>query len=726
MSSRSTPGALAWLAVCAALGLVAAARGSETQVWGLIPAAHRPVIEIDLRLHLDDGAPDEALEAAVLALEPLAGRCPLTPPPAEARRWLDAHALSLLPREYHSALADRLAPEALRSAIAGARARLASPFAGLVGDDLRRDPLRLAELAPQLTGRLGFLAAAGPEASARGDLVAPDGRSALLCFHHEGSAEDLRASAAALLAAHPVSLTVVGAPARDDAAAAALSAAPRVLTTLAAALTLVLALAFRSVRPVVALLLAILGPAALLAALVAPLGLLDLPLLALAVGISAAPARPDWTVTALSALALTPLLLTPYPAWQTWGLAWAAGLAAAGLARRLVQPALAAWLGKPAAERAPFGRPDPPPLRLRVALPAAAACAIVLSLGAWSSRHVRFDSPSPLPLADPELTAAEAAVRAEFFRPEDIAVLHSPGATPEEALARAAEELPALLSLVPTHVERVDAPGAFAVADDELKARLDGLLALDIRGRLELLRATIAEFGMRPDAFGEFIRAAGDDLRDPPSPESALAGPLGPWLAGKFGPDGMVTRVYLASEQGALPTTLDLRGPGVFARVEHDRFSARAGAVAAAGAWLSALVVWLATRRLALALALALAAIVAQCGLLVLLHLLGRSFGPLTLPVLLLAGSAAVVAGLRAVRALAAGRPWIDPGRLANALGPLAAALALLAAPEPVWRSLGIAAGLAVLCAHGVGGLVGPLLYALTSRAAERFYRRRE
>lgn len=724
MSDRSTYTALAWLAVCATLGLVAAVRGSEAQVWGLIPAAHRPVTEIDLRVRLDEAAPDEALEPAIAALEPIAGRCSLAPPPAEARRWLDAHALSLLPKEHHPALADRLAPEALRTTIAGAHARLASPFAGLVGDDLRRDPLRLAELGPEFAGRLGFLAGAGPEVSSRGDLLALDGRSALLCFQTGASGHELRDSAAALVGAHPVALAVVGAPARDDAALAALAAAPRVLLTLAAALTLVLALAFRSVRPVVALLLAVLGPAALLAALVAPLGLLDLPLLALAVGISAAPARPDWTVTALSALALTPLLLTPYPAWQTWGLAWAAGLAAAGLARRVVQPALAAWLAKPPAERGPLARPDPPPLRLRIALPAAAACAIILSLGAWSSRHVRFDSPSPLPLADPELAAAEAAVRAEFFRPEDLAVRHSPGDDPEEALARAADELPSLLALVPAQIDRLDAPGAFAVAEPELKARLDGLQALDIRGRLELLRATIAELGMRPDAFGEFIRGAADDLRDPPSPASALAGPLGPWLTGKHGPEGLVTRAYLASGTEALPPELDLRGPGVFARAEHGRFSARAGAIAAAGAWLSALVIWLATRRLALALALALATIVAECGLLALLHLLGRSFGPLTLPVLLLAGSAAAVAGLRAVRGLAAGRPWIDPGRLANALGPLAAVLALLAAPEPVWRSLAIATGLAILAAHAVGGLAGPLLYALTSRAAERFERR--
>jgi hypothetical protein len=720
---RTTFTALAWLALCAALGLVAATRGAEAQVWGLIPAAHQPLAETYLLVQLEDGAPDEALGPAVAALEPLAGRCPLAPPAAEARRWLDAHALSLLPRDYHSALADRLAPEALQVTIAGARARLASPFAGLVGDDLRRDPLRLAELGPGFSGRLGFLADAGPEVTPRGDLVALDGRGALLCFEASSSRE-VRNGAAALLDGHPVTLAVVGAPARDDAAREALAAAPRVLTALAAALTLVLALAFRRVRPVLALLLAVLGPAALLAVLVAPLGLLDLPLLALAVGISAAPARPDWTVTALSALALTPLLLTPYPAWHTWALAWAAGLAAAGLARRLVQPALTAWLRHPPAEHAPLGPPEPPPLRLRVALLAAAACAAILALGSWSSRHVRFDSPSPLALAAPALAAAEAEARAEFFRPEDLAVGHSPGAEPEEALARAAEDLPALLALMPEHVERLDAPGAFVVAEPELAERLAGLQALDIRGRLELLRASIAAHGMRPDAFAEFIRGAAEDLADPPSPASALAGPLGPWLRGKHGPDGVVTRAYLSSETAALPAGVDLRGPGVFARSERGRFSARAGAVAAAGAWLSALVIWLSTRRLALALALALAAIVAELGLVALLHLLGRSFGPLTLPVLLLTGSAAAVAGLRAVRSLAAGRPWVDPGRLANALGPLAAALALLTAPEPVWRSLGLAAGLAVLAAHSVGGLAGPLLYALMHRAAQRLLRR--
>src|SRR5690606_38577660 len=180
--------------------------------------------------------------------------------------------------------------------------------------------------------------------------------------------------------------------------------------------------------------------------------------------------------------------------------------------------------------------------------------------------------------------AAAAEVRAAFSRPEDVAVLHSPGADLPEALARAADDLPPLLTAVPAAIERVDAPGAFLVAEPELEARLVALKALDIRGRLELLRATIAEFGLRPDAFGEFLRSAEVDLDDPPSPDAALRGPLGPWLTSRHSPEGVVTRVYLASAQTPLPPLtasdggpLELRGPGVFARAEHGRFSARAG-----------------------------------------------------------------------------------------------------------------------------------------------------
>ncbi|HEY8378995.1 MAG TPA: hypothetical protein VIK91_21030, partial [Nannocystis sp.] len=248
---------LAWLAACMALGAYATSRGSEAQAWGLVPAHHQPAPEHALLVRLDDDAPDEALGPALTALEPLPGREPLAPPPAEARRWLDAHALSLLPREHHSALADRLTPDALKAAIAGARARLTSPFAGLVSDDLRRDPLRLDDLAgPGLSGRLGFLSftpTGGPDVSERGDLVALDRRRALVLVRSAASPQELRDRAAALVAAHPVEIAVAGGPARDEAAAAALAAAPRILTSLVAALTFVLALAFRRVRPVLAL-----------------------------------------------------------------------------------------------------------------------------------------------------------------------------------------------------------------------------------------------------------------------------------------------------------------------------------------------------------------------------------------------------------------------------------------------------------------------------------------
>jgi hypothetical protein len=722
---------LAWVLACAAFAALAVLRGAVGQPLALVPHEQQGPGETYLVVRVAQGAPEDALDPALLAIADDPARCLLGPPPAEARRWLDAHILSLLPREAHSQLAERLEPEAIRRAIAGAHARLASPFAGLVGDDLRRDPLALRALSEPAAGRLGFLSAdAGPTLNARGDLVAADGRRAVLCFRPGPSAQDLWARLQPRLAGHPVELALAGAAAREDAARSAVIAAPRLLTALAAALTLLLALALRRVRPVLALLLAVTGPAALLAAAVAPLGLHDVPLLALAVGVAAAPARPDLAVAALSSLALAPLLLTPYPALQKWAALWALAVAAAALARAVVQPALLAWLGGQPEPPAARGGEAPPPLRLRWAIPAACACATVLALGAWSFRHVRPPMSLVPALADAALADAEAELRGEFFAPDDVAVVASPGDDLPAALERAALDLPGLRPLLPA--ARLDAPGAYVVPAAELAGRQESLHKLDIRGRLELLRAAVAEHGMRPDAFAEFVRGVLADLDDPPTAESALDGPLGAWLRAAHDPAGaVVTRVYLSPGSAAPPPLtapdgrpLALRGPGAFARAEQARLSDRAGVSAAVGAWLAAFVVWLTTRRLALALALALAAIAAQCGLVLALDGLGRPFGAPLLPAFLLTGALAAVAGLRATRSRALGRPAIDPGRLAHATGPLAAALALLTAPEPAWRELGLAVAVGVLVAHAVGGLAGPALHALLDRAGERLLRR--
>jgi hypothetical protein len=718
-----------WVLACAAFAAIAALRGAEGQPLALVPHEHRGGGDTYLIVRLAVGADEDALDHALVAVADDPSRCPLGPPPAEARRWLDAHVLSLLPLPSHPQLAERLEPAAIRRAIAGAHARLASPFAGLVGDDLRRDPLALRALSEPTPGRLGFLSAdAGPTLNARGDLLAADGRRALVCLRPGPSVQDLWARLQSSLSGHPVEFTLVGAAARDEAARAAVIAAPGSLIALAAALTLLLSLALRRVRPVLALLLAVLGPAALLAAAVAPLDFHDVPLLALAIGAAAAPARPDLAVAAVTALALAPLLLTPYPALQTWAAAWALALAAAALARAAVQPLLLTCLGGQPDPPAPRGGEAPPPLRRAHAVPAALACAALLSLGTWSFRHVRPLAPTA---PAPAESAAEAEVRAEFFDPHDVAVLASPGDDLPAALERAALDLPGLAPLLPG--ARLDAPGAFVVPTGELEARQQALQKLDIRGRLELLRVSVAEHGMRPDAFAEFLRGVQADLDVPPTADAAQGGPLGPWLRTTHDPSGAVlTRIYLSPGTAALPPLtaadgrpLAVRGPGVFARAEQSRLSDRAGLTAAAGAWLAALLVWLSTRRLALALALALAALTAECGLVFILHQLGRPFGAPLLPVFLLAGALAIVAGLRATRDLALGRPPLDPGRLAHAVGPLAAALALLTAPEPAWREFGLAAAIGVLLAHAVGGLAGPALHALLDRAGERLLRRR-
>lgn len=729
VSARLELKAVAWFLACAAFAAIAVLRGAEGQSLALVAPEHRGAPDTYLIVRLAVGADEDALEHALVAIADDPSRCPLGPPPAEARRWLDAHVLSLLPLPAHPQLAERLEPPAIRRAIAGAHARLASPFAGLVGDDLRRDPLALRTLAEPTPGRLGFLSAdAGPTLNARGDLLAADGRRALVCLRPGPSAQDLWARLQSALSGHPVEFSLVGAAAREEAARAAVIAAPRSLGALAAALVLLLSLALRRVRPVLALLLATLGPAALLAAAVAPLGFHDVPLLALAIGAAAAPARPDLAVAAVTALALAPLILTPYPALQTWAAAWALALAAAALARALVQPVLLTCLGGQPDPPAPRGGEPPPPLRLAHAVPAALACATLLSLGAWSFRHVR---PLPPTAPAPAESATEAEVRADFFDPHDIAILESPGDDFPAALERAALDLPGLAPLLPD--ARLDAPGAFVVPTSELAGRQESLQKLDIHGRLELLRVSVAEHGMRPDAFAEFVRGVQSDLDDPPTADAALDGPLGGWLRTTRGPDGAVlTRIYLSPGTSPIPSLtapdgrpLAVRGPGVFARAEQARLSDRAGLTAAAGAWLSAFLVWLLTRRLALALALALAAITAECGLVFVLDQLGRPFGAALLPVFLLTGALAVVAGLRATRARALGRPLIDPGRLAHAVGPLAAAFTLLTAPEPAWRDIGLAAAVGVLVAHAVGGLAGPSLHALLDRAGERLLRRR-
>ena len=54
-------------------------------------------------------------------------RVPLAPPKTEITRWLDAHALYLLPIDTHAALAERLTDAAMLAQVQSLAARLSSP-----------------------------------------------------------------------------------------------------------------------------------------------------------------------------------------------------------------------------------------------------------------------------------------------------------------------------------------------------------------------------------------------------------------------------------------------------------------------------------------------------------------------------------------------------------------------------------------------------------------------
>lgn len=727
---RSTVLSLAALLGAAALaglglGLVdqSAQRGGAEQ---LLPPEHRPAPGSHVRLALRGNAAADTWPQIVDQLGPwLPGHFPLAPPPAEARAWLDAHILYRITPDRHAALAARLEPAAMRAAVTGIRARLASPLFGVGDESPRRDPLGLRTLA---AAEPSFLAAgAGPTPTAAGDLLSADGRTLLLYLRTGLAPTYLHAWVSAQLAARfnvDTGIEVSVLPITANAAATERSAIRLVdlLAALLAALTLVLALGLRRTRGALALVLALALATPLVVLLADGTGLLDTPVLlallglalALAPGVGAPGPGPSLRLT----LALAPLLLLPYPLWQRWAWLWALALLVVAAAVRGLGPLLL---------RLCAARPPGPPLRRPprrwpplLALPLVVA---LLALGTWSSRHLidlRLD-----------LAAGEAALAAEFFAPSRVAELRSRGADEAAALTAAVADAARLDALGPGLARHVDAPGSLVLGEAEANARQAALAGLDLPGRIDLLRVALTEQGLRPDAFGEFIRAL--DPNRLPTPAAALAGPLAGFLATRLERETAgvtaVSRVVLAD---ALPTdrTLpaDLHGPAVFAHDEARSRDARLGLVLAAAAWLSAFLTWLAARRLAPALSAALVGLGAQAGALALVVAAGGVALPLLLPALLLVGAcAAELAGrtcsLEHVPTDMPERTSTDPPRPVPGTRPalalacqVAPAALLLASPEPTWRSFGLVLGFGGLLGFTLATRVAPTLCALLGR----------
>lgn len=676
---RSLPFAAWCVAAALALSYGPAVFGAGAH--GLVPAEHRASPGLLVVLHRRSAA-DESWARIADTLGPrLSGHLPSAPPPGEARVWLDAHLLYWVADQ--PALARRFEPPALRAAIASIHARMASPLFSVGGEDIRRDPLGLADLSgmhapPQLT------------VTSSGDLMSADGNTLLIQLQTTMTPETAAASVSAQLHSQfssdsPGVADVADIEVRAFVLGEESSHSPQPVRWIIANLALlafVLALGLRRLRASAAV-IAVLAVGAPLVLFIA--GPLVLALLGVAAALGLRPlTRTAWLQISV---ALAPLLLLPYPAWQHEALVWPLATLVLALGVGVVLPGL---------QRLLRARPPEPPATV-TPLPRTAAlvaCTAVLVGGVWSIGQV----PTTSVVADtpPALVGLRDTAR--------LAWVHSRGDTPPDALAAAARDARDVAAALPG--ARLDGPAMFVLDDDILAARGAALATLDLPGRLEFLRAALAEQGLRPDAFGEFFRAL--DPSHQPSPAAALASPLGPWLQTQLRQDDAgsfaVTTVHLPD---TLPDTLpaQLRGPAVFAhRVQQD-FTGHLVLALVASAWLSAFLTWLSTRRLALALTAALVGAAAQISALAAVAAIHGEISPTLLPALLIVGATTAVA--------------CDPAHPRSALASTCLAIpGLVLLTDPTWSTTGLVLALG----SAIGGLlathVAPTLRALFGHEA--------
>jgi hypothetical protein len=697
------------------------------------------------------------LAEATFAIEEALGdeRIPLAPPKAEINRWLDAHALYLLPLETHESLAERLSDARMLAEVQGLEARLSSPLFSVSGEQPRRDPLGIRELTKGEAGRLGHVAeipgSDDPQVSPSGDLLAASGDRALIALRSDRSPEELLVTLRMAVQQLPVEVALIDPGVIEAATAEQLGGSdkrwgdgPTVTIASFAALVLLLSLVMRRLIPVLALGLCLASVWVISMFALVELGLVGggvelgsaaLLLVLLGFGCDAALRLQrigvgGWASLLITAVALLPLLLTPYPLWQRWALIWPAVFLLTAAVMRVVLPSLLELSRGDFEWRQPGFRLAPMPVL------AIGICVALTAAGAWTNQQLRYRPGTRLPTAVSEAAALERELREHFFDPTMIVETHSAAEhdattfeTPEAAAVdAAATDVAALAQLVPGEARRIDSPGSFVLPHEELEARRRALLLLKLGDRMEALELLLVDQGLRAEAFGEFVRGA-TDIDDLPSAQAALDGPLGLWIAGYIRDGVLRSRVELRGREGlpSVPLTAErmdelprLRGPAIAAMIDQREFDDRVGLAMLAGLWLSAFVVWLGTGSLGIALSVALVAIASECGVLFGLSLLDQSLGPHLLPILLVVGAAAAVAGARACRAVSLGQPIVARAQLLSGACQVVIGIVLLGSAQPLWRELGLALAIGSALACGLGLFATPGLATLFEKLRRR------
>lgn len=700
-------------------------------------------------------------EAGFAIEEALASeRVPLAPPKTEITRWLDAHALYLLPIDAHEDLAERLSDERMLAEVQGLEARLSSPLFSVSGEQPRRDPLGIHQLTEAETGRLGHVAelpgSDEPQVSPSGDLIAASGDRALIALRSKRAPAELLADLRAALEAQalPVEVELVDPRLVEASLAAQLAGAGaglghglRVTIACFAALILLLSVAMRRLVPVLVLGVCLVSVwLVLLFALVrfdlagggVELGSAALLLLLLGFGCDAALRHQrigvrGWASTLVTAAALVPLIFAPYPLWQRWAVIWPISFLLIAAVMRVILPTLLELSRGDFDWRQPGFRLAPMPVL------AVGICVALMTAGALVTPKLRYRPGTRLPTADSSAQALERELVEHFFDPTMIVEARSvaPGDAQGDAAAAldaAAHDVASLAELVPGEARRVDSPGSFVLPQAELEARKQALSTLKLDERMAALHALLVDQGLRAEAFAEFVRGAAN-IEDLPSAQAALDGPLGPWISAYMveqsggdrvqlrsrvelrGRDGLVSVPLTAERLANLPI---LRGPAIAAMIDRREFDSRLGLVVLAGLWLSAFLVWLGTGSLGIALSVAVVALASECAVLLGLSLLGQPIGPHLIPILLVVGAAAVVAGGRASRAVSLGQPIVARGLLLAGACQVVVGVVLLSSPQPLWRELGLALAMGSAIACGLGLFATPGLASLFAKLRRR------